>query len=713
MNAAVRAITRVALQRGCVPYAIHEGYEGLVHGGELIKRMKWEDVRGYLSIGGTVIGTARCARFRERAGRLEAARNMIKNGIDALVVIGGDGSLTGADLLRSEWGGLVDELIQKGEVTEKECEHLRHHLTIVGLVGSIDNDMSSTDITIGAVTSLHRICESLDSLTSTALSHQRAFVVEVMGRHCGWLGLMAAISVGADWVFLPERPPPLDTGRYGDNWEDEMCEVLNKNRRLGNRNTLVIVSEGAIDRNLKPIKAEYIKSVIEKRLNLDTRVTTLGHVQRGGTPCAYDRYLATVQGVEAVEAVIRSTPETPSPMIGISQNKITAGPLMDAVKLTKAVAEAINQKDFKRAMELRDPTFTSSYDAYIESHMFAKEGNGIDVANGGKLRIGIIHVGAPAGGMNAATQTAARLCLNRGYLPLGIYNGFSGLIRDEVFPITWQNVLGWQVKGGSELGTNRDHPNPVQGSGLPKVKPKGVGELIDCGLIAYHLQKHAIQGLLIIGGFEGFTALATLAAARSMFPAFCIPMVILPATVSNNVPGTEFSVGSDTALNAIVESCDRIKLSATASQKRVFVVEVQGGNCGYLAVLAGLACGATNAYIPEEGISIDTLQRDIRHLCARYGADTARIRAGDPTTAGSLGEGRVILRSEYASAETYTTDSISSILRAEGRGVFDSRTAVLGHLQQGGVPSPLDRIRATRLAVDCVAWIERAVAEAR
>ncbi|KAI9354855.1 phosphofructokinase-domain-containing protein [Zopfochytrium polystomum] len=711
MNAAVRAVARVSLQRGCVPFAIYEGYEGLVEGGDKIKKLGWHDVKGFLSIGGTVIGTARSMRFRTREGRLTAAENMVKNGIDALIVIGGDGSLTGADTLRAEWSGLVDELVSTGRLVEEECSHLRHHLTIVGLVGSIDNDMSSTDITIGAMSSLQRICESLDSLTSTAMSHQRAFVVEVMGRHCGWLGLMAAISVGADWVFLPERPPPLDTAKYGENWEDEMCEKLAMNRKHGSRKTLVIVAEGAIDRNLKPIKPDYIKTVIEHRLGLDTRVTTLGHVQRGGTPAAYDRYLATVQGVEAVEAVLRSTRDTPAPMIGMNQNKITAGPLMDAVKLTHEVAEAISRKDFARAMELRDPDFTAAYNAYIESHLMSAE-NAVKADT--PLRIGIIHVGAPAGGMNAATRVAARVCLNRGHTPLGIRDGFSGLVRDEVFPLTWEQVKGWQVRGGSELGTNRDHPEPLNaadaasGNGGVKVKPKGITTWVPCGLIAYHLQKHGIQALLIVGGFEAFTSMAVLAAARSTFPAFCIPMVTLPATISNNVPGTDFSIGSDTALNAIVEACDRIKLSATASQMRVFVVEVHGGNCGYLAVLAGLAAGAMNVYIPEEGITLAQLQQDVQMLCSRFGREASASAQGK----GQRSEGRVILRTESASADTYTTDVIARILRTEGGGLYDSRTAVLGHLQQGGVPSPLDRVRASRLAVNCVDWIQAACAEA-
>jgi 6-phosphofructokinase len=136
--------------------------------------------------------------------------------------------LTGADTFRREWQGLIDELVSLNRLTIEESKHLRSHLSIVGLVGSIDNDMSMTDITIGAVTSLHRICESVDSLVSTAQSHQRAFVVEVMGRHCGWLALMAAIAVGAEYVFIPERPPPLNGAKYGIDWETEMCDIVAK-----------------------------------------------------------------------------------------------------------------------------------------------------------------------------------------------------------------------------------------------------------------------------------------------------------------------------------------------------------------------------------------------------------------------------------------------------------------------------------------------------
>lgn len=693
MNAALRSITRMALHRGCVPYAIFEGYQGLVDGGDKIKELTWNSVRGLMPMGGTVIGTARCAAFRQREGRLKAALNMILNGIDALIIIGGDGSLTGADKLRDEWSGLVQELETKSLATKEQCEPFRAHLTIVGLVGSIDNDMCSTDITIGAVTSLHRICEAVDSLSSTALSHQRAFVVEVMGRHCGWLALMAAIAVGADWVFLPERPPPLNPG-YGDDWELEFCDAIKKQRELGNRKTLVIVAEGAIDKQLKPIKPDYIKQLLDQKLGLDTRVTTLGHIQRGGAPCAYDRYLATAQGAEAVEAVLKSSPTTPSPMIGMSQNKITSVSLTAAVALTHDVSTAIARKDFSHAMELRDPDFTAAYNAYIESTLLGTGPNSrkCDLS----LRIGIIHVGAPAGGMNQATRTAVRLCLNRGHFPFGIRNGFAGLARGDIRPMTWQEVSGWAVSGGTELGTNRTHPKASPNADF-QPSPRGVEEWVELGVIAYHLQRYNIQGLMIIGGFEAFTGFLTMVAGRKEYPSFCIPMIHLPTTLSNNVPGTDYSIGCDTALNVIVEACDRLKQSASASRRRVFVVEVQGGECGYLAVMGGLTTGATNIYTPEEGISLEMLTKDVAHLCQRYREDEAVNQAS---------EGRVVLVSEFAATDAYSTPVISNIFKHEGAGLFDSRTTVLGHLQQGGIPSPLDRIRANRLAVNCIEWLQ-------
>ncbi|CAO3625393.1 unnamed protein product [Cunninghamella echinulata] len=673
MNPAVRAVVRYGISKGCEIYAVYEGYQGLVDGGKYIRKMDWKSVRGWLAIGGTSIGTARCMPFKTREGRLQAAHNLIKNGIDSLIVCGGDGSLTGADVFRSEWSGLIEELVATKKISEEEAKKYSH-LIIVGLVGSIDNDMSSTDITIGAVTSLHRICEAVDSIGTTATSHSRAFVIEVMGRHCGWLALMAGIATGADFVFIPERPP-------GNDWETTMCDVASRHRDMGKRKTVIIVAEGAIDNALKPIKPDYIKDILVERLGLDTRVTTLGHTQRGGSPVAYDRILATIQGVEAVEAVLRSTPDMPSPLIGLTDNEVTCGPLMKAVELTHEVAKAISEKKFGRAMELRDPQFAQEYNVYNASTVL--DDSSLLLPENRRLRIGIVHVGAPAGGMNAATRTAVRYAVNRGHTPIAIYNGFDGLIKGSIEKLNWIGVDGWTTHGGSELGTNRHVP----------------GEQIDIGMIAYKLQEFNLQGLIIIGGFEAYSSLVHLEKARGSYPALCIPLCVVPATVSNNVPGTDYSLGSDTSLNAIVNACDAISQSARSSRRRVFVVEVQGGRSGYLAVEGGLASGANTIYIPEEGVNLARLQSDVHHLMALYMDD-------DPDKS----EGRIVLRNETVS-KTYTTDVISSIFKEEGHALFDSRTAVLGHIQQGGTPSPMDRIRATRLGMNAVQFIETEIEE--
>jgi hypothetical protein len=220
MNGVVRAVVRMAIHMGCDAFCVYEGYEGLVRGGDLIRKMEWHDVRGWLSEGGTLIGTARCMAFYERPGRLAAAHNMIINGIDALIICGGDGSLTGADKFRAEWPSLLEELASTGKLKKEQIQPYQH-LNIVGLVGSIDNDLSGTDATIGCYSALARICEMVDYIEATASSHSRAFVIEVMGRHCGWLALMAGVATGADFIFIPEKPTE-------DDWQAEMCRIVEK-----------------------------------------------------------------------------------------------------------------------------------------------------------------------------------------------------------------------------------------------------------------------------------------------------------------------------------------------------------------------------------------------------------------------------------------------------------------------------------------------------
>ena len=173
--------------------------------------------------------------------------------------------------------------------------------------------------------------------------------------------------------------------------------------------------------------------------------------------------------------------------------------------------------------------------------------------------------------MNAATCAAVRYCIKQGHIPLAVHNGFRGLLDDNIHELSWLGVDGWTARGGSELGTNRTLPD------------------VDLGAVASRFQEHSLHGLMLIGGFEAFNALLILDNARKLYPSFNIPMVHLPATISNNVPLTEFSLGTDTSLNALVDACDSIKQSASASRNRVFVVETQGGKSGYIATMGALA----------------------------------------------------------------------------------------------------------------------------
>ncbi|KAI1488459.1 6-phosphofructokinase-like protein [Biscogniauxia mediterranea] len=677
MNGVVRAVVRMAIHVGCDPYCIYEGYEGLVQGGKYIRKMGWNDVRGYLSEGGTLIGTARCMAFYERPGRLTAAKNMILNGIDALIICGGDGSLTGADRFRAEWPSLVEELVSTGQLKKEQVEPFRH-LNIVGLVGSIDNDLTGTDATIGAYSALARICEMVDYIEATASSHSRAFVIEVMGRHCGWLALMAGLATGADFIFIPEKPRE-------DNWKEEMCEVIRKHRDWGKRKTIVIIAEGANDRYGNKITPEMVKDLLADKngLALDTRITTLGHVQRGGTAVAYDRMLGTLQGVEAVKAVLEAGPETETCFIAINENKIVRKPLMAAVQETKKVATAIKAQDFDKAMALRDTEFSDQYKSYMMTTSMGVSED-IHLPANKRMRIGFINVGAPAGGMNAAIRAGVAYCRSRGHEPVSINNGFAGFARhhdDEpvgaVRSFDWLEVDGWASKGGSEIGTNRELPEE---SGIEH--------------IANLIEKYKFDALFLIGGFEAFHSISQLRKARDRFPSLCIPLTLLPATISNNVPGSEYSLGSDTCLNELVAYCDKIKQSASATRRRVFVIETQGGRSGYVAVLAGLGVGATAVYIPEEGISLEILNADVKHLKDVFRKDKGQSRAG-----------RLILVNEKAS-RTYSAKLIADIIREEAHDRFEARDSIPGHVQQGGVPSAMDRCRAVRLAIKCIQHLE-------
>jgi 6-phosphofructokinase 1 len=661
MNAAVRSVVRTALDRGLDVYAIYEGYQGLVDGGDRIKKMDWDSVGGILQRGGTVIGTARCAAFRTPEGRMKAAKNMIDRGIDGLVVIGGDGSLTGANLFRQEWPTLIANLVEEGAITSEQAQAYPN-LLIVGLVGSIDNDFFGTDMTIGTDSALHRITEAVDAITSTAASHQRTFVVKVMGRNCGYLALMGSLACGADWVLIPESPPDVD------NWKDVMAERLKAGRAAGRRDSIVVLAEGARDRHGNYIGSSDVQKALEERLGEEVRVTVLGHVQRGGRPSVFDRNLGTLLGHAAVDALIEAKPEDEPLQIGFKGNRITRLPLMECVEKTHAVAAAIAAKDYQKAMELRSSSFS---DAFRTLRTMLRALPHPPTSGQKRFRIGMLNAGAPAPGMNTTSRAVTRLGLDKGHIMLGIRNGFKGLAAGEVEELNWMSMSGWVSRGGSELGTSR-------------LVPKGS----DLYNIARTIEVHKIDALLIIGGWNAYDAVYKLYSERANFPAYNIPMVCLPASINNNLPGSELSIGADTALNNIVDAVDKIKQSAVAT-RRCFVVEVMGHWCGYLALMSGLATGAERVYMNEEGVTLKDLQEDVTLLSTGFEAGK---RLG------------LMIRNEYAN-DIYTTAFMCALFEEEGRDTFDVRPAILGYLQQGGDPSPFDRIQATRLGRLCLDYL--------
>uniref|UniRef100_A0AAA9SWL1 6-phosphofructokinase type A n=3 Tax=Bos TaxID=9903 RepID=A0AAA9SWL1_BOVIN len=609
MNAAVRAVVRVGIYTGARVFFVHEGYQGLVDGGDNIREATWESVSMMLQLGGTVIGSARCKDFREREGRLRAAHNLVKRGITNLCVIGGDGSLTGADTFRSEWSDLLSDLQKSGKITAEEATK-SSYLNIVGLVGSIDNDFCGTDMTIGTDSALHRIIEIVDAITTTAQSHQRTFVLEVMGRHCGYLALVTSLSCGADWVFIPECPPD-------DDWEEHLCRRLSETRNRGSRLNIIIVAEGAIDKNGKPITSEDIKNLVVKRLGYDTRVTVLGHVQRGGTPSAFDRILGSRMGVEAVMALLEGTPDTPACVVSLSGNQAVRLPLMECVQVTKDVTRAMDERRFDEALKLRGRSFMNNWEVYkLLAHVRPPK------SKSGSHTVAVMNVGAPAAGMNAAVRSTVRIGLIQGNRMLVVHDGFEGLAKGQIEEAGWSYVGGWTGQGGSKLGTKRT---------LPK---KSFEQ------ISANITKFNIQGLVIIGGFEAYTGGLELMEGRKQYDELCIPFVVIPATVSNNVPGSDFSVGADTALNTIC-------------------------------------------------------MVNVEHLVQKM---KTTVKRG------------LVLRNEKCN-ENYTTDFIFNLYSEEGKGIFDSRKNVLGHMQQGGSPTPFDRNFATKMGAKAMNWMSGKIKE--
>ncbi len=285
MNAAIRAAVRTALSHGVTPYGVMRGYKGMIEND--IEELRHCDVSNILSKGGTMLQSARSLNFKTPEGQRQAIDNLHKHGIEGLVVIGGDGSLTGAKVLSDQ------------------CS-----IKNIGIPGSIDNDIVGTDMSLGVDSALDVIVNSIDMINNTAASHRRTFIIEVMGRHCGYLALASAIATGADAVIVPEYEPDIDG----------IVTKFKKRHAEGKTRNILVLAEGAGE---AAIVAKQFEAA-----GLDSRVTVLGHIQRGGTPTPFDRILGSRMGSVAVEALLAG--ET-GMMTGLQGNDIKLVPYADVL----------------------------------------------------------------------------------------------------------------------------------------------------------------------------------------------------------------------------------------------------------------------------------------------------------------------------------------------------------------------------------------------
>lgn len=303
MNAAIRAVVRTGLDKGWEVFGVRHGFAGLVTGDFV--PLGARDVSNIMQRGGTLLGSARCPEFKEEEGRLKAIRHLHQQAIEALVVIGGNGSQTGAHALA-----------QAG-------------FPVVGVASTIDNDLYGSETAIGVDTALNIALEAIDRLKVTASSHQRAFLVEVMGRNCGYLALMAGIAGGAEAVIIPER----------ELGPEAVAAELRGAYERGKAHALVVVAEGA------KYNAEKLAQHFKERraeLGFDLRVTTLGHVQRGGTPTAFDRLLATRLGAAATDCLARGEHGV---LVGLQKGEVATTPLAEVVRNKKGIDQDLLKLD--------------------------------------------------------------------------------------------------------------------------------------------------------------------------------------------------------------------------------------------------------------------------------------------------------------------------------------------------------------------------------
>jgi len=495
--------------------------------------------------------------------------------------------------------------------------------------------------------------------------------VEVMGRNCGYLAVMAALTTASDYVIIPEVPLPT-------NWRDTINDRIDRIRRNRKR-FVIVVAEGARDEENNLITANDVKEALSIK-SRDVRTTILGHVQRGGSPTAIDRIISVLLSDKAVnrafelaEMCRQTNPDsTPEAEVAVWRKGTCELVLLkEAVAACRAVQRALDNKDFVAALNLRGDTYKQVFKIYCTLQRPFED---IPQQHRQSLRIAVMHIGGVSPGMNDSLRSCVRWGVSRGHQMFGVRNGFTGLVAGDLKPLDYQcvdHICGW---AGAWLGTRRSF------------------RAQDFSSVSRVIEEHRIDGLVMIGGWDGYLCMIAINDNRSIYKGFRnLRLVCVPCSISNNLPCTQWSVGSDTSLNIVTNCVDMLRASAAAST-RVFFVDILG-TTGYQAVFGGMAGGVEGLQILEEAPSLESLSQDLKVIKNSF-------KRGK--------EKAVILHSESLSLQSvFTLQFLKGLFEQNSSGLFDVRTVELGHLQNGGSPTPQDRLLGTMMGTESIHALEK------
>lgn len=523
MNAAVRAVVRTAIANGIAVKGIRRGFSGLID--EDIIDLDSRSVADTIQKGGTFLFTARCPEMITSEGQDIAAANCKKHGIDALVVIGGDGSFRGCLALKDRG------------------------INVIGIPGTIDLDIACTEYTIGFDTAVNTAMHAIDKIRDTSTSQERCSIIEVMGRHAGYIALWCGLANGAEAVLTTEL--------Y--NYEEQkLISDIEKKRKSGRKHYIIINAEGIGD-------SEGMARRIEYATGMPTSATILGYLQRGGSPTCKDRVFASAFGAKAVDILIKG-----------GENRVVAyknGSFVD-FDMDEALA-------MKKSLDPFLVDMLGKLTRKGDSRVMKNEGL-LDVESeeenkGKKLTVGVLTSGMDAPGMNAAIRAVVRSAIGYNMKVIGFKRGYSGLIEKDYIEMTNKTMSETVQRGGTQLLAS-DCPEFLTEEGQKKA--------VDT------LKELKIDVLVIIGGN------GTMRGGLDLINKG-INVVGIPTTIDLDVACTEYTIGFDTAVNTAMEAIDKIR-DTSASHERCSVIEVAGKRSGHNALWCGIATGAeeiiTNEY---------------------------------------------------------------------------------------------------------------------